>query len=187
MDPESRETARDSAAITSLKHYARILHRRAQRSEPPALAKVRVLREFRELDAAQISCTIQRRQCLTVSALRLGFQSWDHARAVLNDDAEDYGTLLYPQSCAGHWNIWSAHYDEARAIRSEHGGYLLAYRRQFLIVDRDYIDSLGLDPDDPDWSAIARDWVRPPDRAARARLYEKLVHDAIARDVLGEC
>jgi hypothetical protein len=175
------------SAIASLKHYARILHRRAQRGDSLALEKLQALRELRTLDAAQISRTIQRRHCLTVSAVRLGFQSWEHACSVLDGDPEDYGTLLYPSSCHGHWNIWSAHYDEARTIRAEHGGYLLAYRRQFLIVERDYIDSLGLDPDDPDWSAIARDWVRPGNRAARSRLYQTLVHTALVHDALREC
>jgi len=182
-DSQSGGSAHDSA-IESIKHYARILHRRAQSGDASAVEKLRVLRELRELATAQISSTIQRRQCLTASAVRLGFLSWDHVRQVLGGETDDFGTLLYPSSCYGHTNIWSANYDEARDIRAEHGGYLLAYRRQFLIVDRAYVDSLGLDPDDPDWAAIARDWVQPPDRAARSRLYEKLVHNALVRDAL---
>lgn len=175
------------SAVTSVKHFARILHRRAQCGESSALQTLRVLREFRNASATQITDTIQRRHCLTASALRLGFQSWEHALAVLEgEEAEDFGTLLYPKSCSGHWNIWSAHYDEARGIREQHGGYLLAYRRQFLIVERDYIDSLALDPDDPDWAAIGRDWVRPHDLTARARLYEKLVQNALVLEALGQ-
>lgn len=165
------------SAVTRVKHVARILHRRASEREPTALQSLRVLHEFQEADDAAIAESVQRRHCLTVSALRLGFRSWTHALEVLDGECDDFGTLLYPASCSGHWNIWSAHYDEARGIREAHGGYLLAYRRQFLIVDRDYIDSLSLDPDDPDWAAIGRDWVRPRDRGARARLYEKLVQN----------
>ncbi len=33
----------------------------------------------------------------------------------------------------------------------------------------------GLDPDDPDWERIGRDWVRPLDAAARERLAERRV------------
>jgi len=172
------------AAATSLRHYARILHRRVRQAEPGALRAMRRLREFASVDSAQLPSLIKRQHCLTVSAVSLGFQSWSHALAVLAGEAEDFGTLLYPSTCHGHMNIWSAHYDEARAIRAEHGGYLLAYRRQFLIVDGSYIDSLGLDPDDPDWSAMARDWVRPADLGARSRLYEKLVHNALVRVTL---
>jgi hypothetical protein len=173
-------------AVTSLKHYARVLHRRIQQGEPQAVRRLRVLREFADTHPTQLRALIQRKHCLTASALRVGFSSWPHALEVLEGRAEDYGTLLYPSTCSGHWNIWSASYEEARTIRESHGGYLLAYRRQFLIVDRDYIDSLGLDPEDPDWAAIGRDWVRPLDAAARARLYEKLVHNALARDALAD-
>jgi hypothetical protein len=128
--------------------------------------------------------TVQRKHCLTVTALQLGFRSWAHALEVLEGDTEDYGTLLYPSTCHGHYNIWSAHYDEARGIREDNGGYLLAYKRQFLIVDRHYIESMGLDPEDPDWECIGRDWVKPKDRKARARLYEKLVHNALVQSAL---
>jgi hypothetical protein len=178
---------RSAPAVTCLKHYARILHRRARRGEPEALKRLRVLRELRDAEPAQIARTIQRRHCLTASAVNVGFRSWEHALSVLdeNDDGDggtkDFGTLLYPDSCFGHWNIWSADYEEARGIRETHGGYLLAYRRQFLIVDRHYIESLGLDPDDPDWDAIGRDWVKPHAREARARLDRTLVSNALTR------
>ena len=38
-----------------------------------------------------------------------------------------------------------------------------------------FIDTLGVDPDDPDWELIGRDWVRPRRTDARARLYGKLI------------
>jgi len=179
MDSIADRTRRQPAAVTTLKHYARILHRRVRQGEPEAIRAVRRLRELKEVAAAQLSESIQRRHCLTVSALQLGFQSWPHALSVLTGETDDFGTLLYPSTCYGHWNIWSAHYDEASSIRAQHGGYLLAYRRQFLVVDRHYIDSLGLDPDDPDWALIGRDWVKPAEVAARTRLYEKLVQNAL--------
>jgi len=186
-DTDNDSKHRPAPAVTCLKHYARILHRRAQRGEPEALKRLRVLRELRDAEPAEIARTIQRRHCLTASAVNVGFRSWEHALSVFDcngqgdGSAKDFGTLLYPDSCFGHWNIWSADYEEARAIRETHGGYLLAYRRQFLIVDRHYIESLGLDPDDPDWGAIGRDWVKPHDREARARLDRTLVSHALTR------
>jgi hypothetical protein len=188
MDPSDSsdsETSNVSPAVASLKHYARILHRRIQQGEPQAVRMLRALREFADIDAAQLPEAIQRKHCLTAAALQLGFQSWPHALEVLEGHADDFGTLLYPSTCHGHYNIWSASYAEARSIREAHGGYLLAYRRQFLIVERSYIDSMGLDPDDPDWQALGRDWVKPNDLAARARLYEKLVHNALVRSAFG--
>jgi len=68
----------------------------------------------------------------------------------------DFGTLLYPDGADAHWNIWSASYAEARSIRAHYGGYLLAYRRHFFIVDRYFIETLGLLPEDPDWELIGR-------------------------------
>jgi hypothetical protein len=175
-----------SSATTRIKHYARILQRRARAAEPEALRSLRALREFRDADPQQISRSVRREHCLTAGALQLGFRSWRHALEVLEGQPEDFGTLLYPGSCQGHWNIWSAHYNEAREIRAAHGGYLLPYRRQFLIVDRDYIDSLGLDPDHPAWNRMGRDWVQPPDRVARAQLYELLVQNALVMQVMRE-
>ncbi|MBI3406586.1 MAG: hypothetical protein HY046_14125 [Acidobacteria bacterium] len=55
------------------------------------------------------------------------------------------------------------------------GDFLLGYQRHFVLVDRFYIESLGLDPEDRDWSAIGYDWVRPKSVDARARLFAKAV------------
>ena len=52
---------------------------------------------------------------------------------------------------------------------------LLAYKRQFLVVDRYFVESLGLDPDDADWLAIGWDWAYPKDAEARGRLYGKFL------------
>jgi hypothetical protein len=51
----------------------------------------------------------------------------------------------------------------------------LGYKRQYVVVDRYFIESLGLDPEDADWQALGFDWVRPKNVAARARLYAKLL------------
>jgi hypothetical protein len=44
-----------------------------------------------------------------------------------------------------------------------------------MIVDRHYIESLGLDPDDANWERMGKDWVAPHSADARAELCEKLV------------
>lgn len=170
--------------IEDLKARARLLHRAASAGEAPAAERVRELAELAELDDAALRERLQRRHCLSVIARELGFRDWKHARDVLSAPGQvpDFGTLLYPPRCVVHWNIWSAHYEEAREIRAQDGGFLLAYRHQFLIVDRHYIETLGLSPEDPDWEALGRDWVRPGDPAARSRLYGKLLElDAQAR------
>jgi hypothetical protein len=168
-------------SIDQLKAHARVLQRCAQAADAVALRRLRRLPDLKQRSDVEISTDVKRRQCLTVVARELGFCGWDHALAVLtSQETEDFGTLLYPNSCVGHWNIWSASYDEAHHIRAAHGGYLLAYKRQFLIVEAGFIDTIGLDPNDADWERMQRDWVRPSDTHARERQYSVLVRNALA-------
>lgn len=154
-----------ASILEDLKAQARILHRRATAGDAAALARLGNTDE-----------PIKRRHCLSALARELGFDGWPHAVAVLSGrPTDDFGTLLYPPEGSGHSNIWCATYDEAHDIRAEHGGYLLAYKHQFFIVDRYFIETLGLDPDDPDWERIGRDWVQPLEPEARGRLYARLV------------
>jgi hypothetical protein len=165
-----------AGVISDLKAQARILHRQVLAHEAPAVARVQRLDELRGHDTASLAAQVRRRHCLAVIALELGFQGWSNLVAVLRGaDSTDYGTLLYPRGAEVHWNIWSASYEEAQAIHQQQGGYLLAYRRHFFITDRYFVDTIGLDPDDPDWALIGWDWVRPRQTDARERLYGKLI------------
>ena len=165
-----------AGVISDLKAQARILHRQVASKNPRAVARVRMLAELADGDVHAVAARIRRRHCLATLARELGFRGWPHAVGVLRGtDTSDFGTLLYPSGAEVHWNIWSASYMEAAAIRADHGGYLLAYRRHFFIADRHFIATLGLDPDDPDWKRIDRDWVKPARPDARERLYGKLI------------
>lgn len=167
-------------AIDGVKARARVLHKKARASDATALSRLRRIPELSTLDDAALASSVKRRHCLTALAMEMGFTGWPHARTVLDGAEGDFGTLLHVDRGGAYWNIWSASYEEARTIREEHGGYLLAYRRHFLIVERYYIEGLGLDPDDEDWERIGRDWVRPRDPEARRRLYAKLIQRRLA-------
>jgi hypothetical protein len=161
-----------------LKTRAEILHRRIQAGERKAIARLRVLPEFRRASDEELAAAaIRRTHCLAIMAAELGFANWPQAKNALAADGpvEDFGTLLYPRRVDGYINRWYKRYEEAAEVRQSCDGYLLAYRQHFLVVDRFYIESLGLDPDDSDWEAMGFDWVRPKDPAARGRLYGKLV------------
>jgi hypothetical protein len=166
-----------------LKIRAEILQRRIQEGEPAALERLRVLPEHRQkpIEALREAAGgVQRKHCLAAVAREAGFGGWEHALRVLAGDVAevDFGDALYPHGASARLNHWFASYEEARAALAElgPGQYLLAYRRHFLIVDRDFIgETLGLDPDDADWAALGWDWARPKDVEARRRLYGKLL------------
>jgi hypothetical protein len=168
--------------IEEIKVRAKLLQKRIEQGEPGALERLRKLPELRKSTPEQLkefAATIQRKHCFAVVSGELGFAGYQHAQRVLSgEEAEnDFGTMLYPSRC-GALNHWYANYQEARDLRAEVNGYLLAYKRHFFIVDGYFIEALGLDPSDPDWDAIGRDWAKPRDLDARRRLYGKLVGTA---------
>ncbi len=171
--------------IQELKIRAEILHSGVSAGKESAQKRLRALPELAKADAAGLAAAgewVRRKHCLAVVAREHGFSSWEQARRVLEGDARelDLGTLLYGPEAAGTLNVWFADYEEARAHFAEsrrrgEGHALLAYRRQFLIVDRHFIAAIRLDPEDPDWEAIGWDWPRPRDPKARQRLYGKRI------------
>lgn len=155
--------------IERLKQNARDLHIAAKAGDATVLSRIhKSLKEKPE--------PILRRHCLAVVAREAGFDGWPHLVAVISGEkSDDFGTTLYRHGGSAHWNIWSASYDEAASIRKDHGGYLLPYKHQFFIVDQYFIETIGLNPDDPNWEKIGRDWVRPASLEARTALYEALL------------
>jgi hypothetical protein len=168
-----------TSATRELKIQAEILHKRIRALDTRYLGRLRILKSCRRSSDEQLiamAAAIQRRDCLAVIAAESGFANWRQARAALAGDSEavEFGTLLYPD-CGAGLNRWYTRYADAATVRAACNGYLLAYKRQYLVVDRDYIESLGLDPGDADWRELGFDWVRPASLAARTRLYDKLI------------
>jgi len=176
-------------AIQELKTRAEILHKQIKANDPGAMGRFKKLtRSMPDRERAATiygnvglavpyhdPTAIKRRDCLNVIAREIGFPDWRHAKLAIagEGDAQEFGTLLYRGG--GHINRWYVNYDEAAADRTNSNGYLLAYKRDLLVADHYFIESLGLDPNDPDWAAIGFDWVRPKSLAARTRLYDKLI------------
>lgn len=176
-------------AIQELKIGAEIFHKQIKANDFVAISRLKKLKRLMpdRVHAAAVygsvgvavpyydSTTIKRRDCLNLIARELGFPDWQHAKLTIagEGEAQEFGTLLYRGG--GHINRWYVNYDEASADRANCHGYLLAYKRDFLLVDRYFIESLSLDPDDTDWAAMGFDWVRPKNISARTRLYDKLI------------
>ncbi|MGD0525597.1 MAG: hypothetical protein ABSE49_10655 [Polyangiaceae bacterium] len=169
--------------VGELKTRAEILQGRIAAGDAPARARLRALPELARAGdeaLAEAAARVRRKHCLAVVARELGFGSWEHAQRVLRGDAreQDHGTLMYGREAMGTLNVWYADYREARAHldearRAGNGRYLFPYRTQFFIVERLFVEGLGLDPDDADWVAIEYDWARPRDPIARQRLLMK--------------
>jgi len=149
-----------------LKHLARRLQRAAEEGQPAVLQAI-----VATLDEELPAQGPKRRHCLHAVSKRVGFRNWTHARNVLErSETTDRGTLMYRDSHGAISNIWSASYAEAREAQASSGGFVLPYKHQFQIVQAPYIRWLGLDPDDPAWDAIGRDWIEPTDSAAWTRI-----------------
>ena len=173
-----------SIVIEMLKKQAHALHQQARARDQKSLVRLRNLRQFKSLDDEQIIAEVKRRHCLKVIAQEIGFAGWPHALQIIEgSNTEDFGTFFYPKGCGAHSNIWRASYEEAQNIRSDHGGFLLGYKHQFLVVDDDYIREMGLNPTDPELAAFGRDWVNPGNAPLREKLFAKVVPAVQARNL----
>ena len=86
-----------------------------------------------------------------------GFKNWRHASHILSGSAqigEDMGTLWYNNKCQVYLNIWCRNYAEAKEQYAlEVGKFIVPYKTQFIIVDNDYIQALGLKANMTDFTA----------------------------------
>lgn len=162
-------------AIVDLKRWARQLLRHLREGDDELLSFVN--HKARQPTA---SADVQLRHVLAAIARHLGFRGWSHLTAVLAGEELDQGTLLHP-FCAFGMNTWSADYDEAHTLREQAGGFLLPYKRQFVIVQADFIDAIGLSATDPDWKAVGYDLAGRTPSDARSRLLSQAIEARIAR------
>jgi len=114
------------------------------------------------------------RHSLNAAARHAGFAHWDHARAVLGGHArpgDDFGAFWHAAGTGILLNQWFVAYGEARAIHAQMtDGYLLPYKRQFMLVRSDFIAVIGMNPLDAAWSEMGGDLVAGYASAAWARL-----------------
>lgn len=172
--------------IAEVKVRAELLQHRIERGDPAALARLQPARARTATPTSPPSVEpapteVRRKHCLSAVARELGFADYAHLLRVIDGDpAEaDFGTLPCGRAGGAHLNTWYPRYDEAKEHQRSAGGTLLAYRRHFVLVGTAYIrDVVGIDPEHPDWQAIAYDWPRPADLAARRRLYGRLFAQA---------
>lgn len=155
------------------------------RGSDPAVAmhaaeRFRVLPAWADRTAEQIveaGKSIQRKHALAVIAKEAGFADWLQLRraATTMIPAGFDTTRLFQARTGGFLNLWFRHYEEARPLLViEPKRYLFPYRHQYFLCEGALLESLGVDTADPDWDRIGRDWAKPLDRAAHARLSVRL-------------
>jgi hypothetical protein len=127
-------------ATQELKTRASILHTRIESGDPAALARLKKLPQFRKAPPEDLRAA-KHQDCLNVIAAEWGFPSWPEAKRVLSGEAiapANFGKLLCPDHFASYLNHWTKDYAQAAALRAERGTYLLAYRTDYLLVERPF-------------------------------------------------
>lgn len=160
---------------------------KALRGDEPAAAlaaaeRFRILPAFADLTPERLVASrdaIRRKHALAVIAAELGFASWVALKAALARVPAPRLDWVFDGGGA-YLNHWCKTYEEAAASRELSGGYLLAHREHFVVCTADLLSARGLDPHDPDWDRIGRDWVRPRDAEAFARLAARMVDNRTA-------
>jgi hypothetical protein len=154
---------------------------KALRSDDPARQLVaaerfRVLPAFARLTPERIAAwrtDIRRKHALAVIAAEFGYPSW----TALRDASTAENTSmewLFERGKSVFLNHWCTTYEEAAEVRARTDGFLFPYRHQFVVCSAQLLADRGLDPYDPDWARIGRDWARPRDRVAFARLVSRV-------------
>ena len=115
------------------------------------------------------------KHALWVIALENGNKDWASLRTkVIKEDC------LAPGAGSG-LNAWFNNYAEAKQYQQANGGYLLQYRKDFLVCESGYIEGIGLIEYENEWKRIGYDWVQPRDKAAWNVLFAKAKEFYLAR------
>ena len=62
-------------------------------------------------------------------------------------------TFWYQKS-SPFFNHWFARHNDAKQHQKQNGGFLLTYKGQYFVAEKEYIEYVGLDPENPIWQNI---------------------------------
>lgn len=123
-----------------------------------------------ELAVNRLNGRLKRRRALDVSAIGLTGLPYAKLHQSLSATPERF----FEKPVAAHLNHWFASYQEAKAHLMSFRGFLFPFKSQFVVVDRDFLKDLKLEPDHPDWAKIGFDWEKPDCITAFVRLHNLL-------------
>ncbi len=97
---------------------------------------------------------IKLKHCLVMVSQQLGFENWHHAQLILSGNEQphsqtDMGSFFYNNACGVFLNLWFATIEEAQQALSSNpkNRWLLPYKKQFIVVERNYLIALNLSAD----------------------------------------
>ncbi|MCJ8345300.1 hypothetical protein MJH12_07155 [bacterium] len=89
---------------------------------------------------------IKIKEALEILSIEAKFKDWKSYKDSLDIEWYSKGSPFL--------NHWFASYLEAKKHHQEYGGYLLTFKGQFFISEKEYIRYIGLDPENEVWKRI---------------------------------
>ncbi|GHF99131.1 hypothetical protein [Thalassotalea marina] len=135
-------------AINEIKLQAKKLHKRLKSGE---MITAKIEKQLTRLNTNLTELKLK--HCLTIVSQQLGFVHWHQAHQFFSGISENntplnWGTYLYPEQNDVFINEWFADYSQAKIVLEKHPQikWLLPYKQQFIVVEKDFIDRFKLDP-----------------------------------------
>lgn len=127
------------------------------------------------------------KHCLGLVSMELGFKDWHEAQQFLSGShpqlpSTNMGGFFYPKGCGGFINEWFADYSQARDIlvSSPTAKWLLPYKNQFIVVEKEYIEVFKLKKDlIPYWAEVKHDMVASYNSVAWDKLTSAIIRNRL--------
>ena len=143
------------SVVDEFKTQARITLKYFNKNSIPAELQSLLKREF-----TNVPSQWKLKDCLQLIAKWHGFENWQHAVEIFSSkEASDFGTFWSRRRCGGFLNHWFVTMAEAKDHQSAHGGYIIGFRNQFIVVEKEYVEVLGTEPQSKLWPIIDYDAV----------------------------
>lgn len=89
------------------------------------------------------------KDALALIAKENKFEDWKSYKNSLD-------TFWY-QKTSPFLNHWFVRHSEAKEFRNKNGGFLLTFKGQYFVASSEYIEYIGIDPNDTIWESIDYD------------------------------
>lgn len=92
---------------------------------------------------------IKLKEALELFSIENNYSSWK--------DFKDSNDTFWYHKASPFLTQWFTNHKEAQQFQRKTSGFLLTYKGQYFVVDDEYIQFLGIDPEAPVWEKIQRD------------------------------